>query len=251
MFNEGVRIEQVFRDGESKTIFDNVAKDVPFCIFVDGLPFRTLISSPNQYRELTIGHLFTEGVIKSLDDIAKESIKSDRGDIELVEPFNFNDFTLNRDRVLTTACNIDVMKNDILKEIKVHESSPPSHKLIFDIIYRLNKETPSYRATGGTHSAILSCPQTNYSVCAEDVGRHNAVDKVLGAGLIEGVWFSDCILASSGRLSGEIMLKAARAGVPDVCSVSAPLVAGINVAHQTGVRLYGFVRGKRLNKYLP
>jgi FdhD protein len=83
----------------------------------------------------------------------------------------------------------------------------------------------------------------------EDVGRHNAVDKVVGAGVLEGLDFGGCVLVSSGRLSGEIVLKAARVGVPVVVSVAGPLESGVRIAEAAGITLVGFVRGRRLNVY--
>jgi FdhD protein len=250
MIIDGVKIERVTWEGKKSLVEDTVAVDASFCIFLDGLPFRTLISSPDMFRELAIGHLLSEGVISSLDGISDMSITPGRADISLKKPFDVTDFSLTRDRVITTACNVEAPPSDILGSLRVPETTAPDDAQILDLVEKLNRETPTFRATGGTHSALLYCRRTGFNVCAEDVGRHNAVDKVLGAGLIEGVSFNDCILASSGRLSGEIVLKAARAEVPDLCSVSAPLASGINVAHQTGVRLYGFVRARRLNRYL-
>ena len=247
---ESLTIKRVNRDGTIKTTEDEVAVDTPFCIFVDDLPFRTLIASPGKLRELAMGHLFTEGIIKSLDDIEKESVRRDRADIWLKEPVDLTEARYQRDRVLTTACNTEnILDNSVFEDYRVQEISSPENETVFDLVHRLNRETSVYRATGGTHSAILQSQDGLFSDFAEDVGRHNAVDKVLGAGLIGEVSFQECMLATSGRLSGEIVLKAARAGVPIVCSVSAPLLSGVRVAEQTGIRLYGFVRGNRLNDY--
>jgi FdhD protein len=147
------------------------------------------------------------------------------------------------------ACNEEIIDTSVFDEFKITKKHTPEPETIFEVINQLNQESLTYRSTGGTHSAILSCVDEDFSICHEDVGRHNAVDKVLGTGLINGISFSKCILASSGRLSGEIILKAARAGVPTICSVSAPLLSGVIVAKQIGIELYGFVRARRFNKY--
>lgn len=228
---------------------DNVAVDSAFCIFVDDLPFRTLIVSPEKLKEFSIGHLFTEGVIESLGDIRKESINEERANIWLKKPKNIADVNYERNMILTTACNSEIIDTSILNGIKITEKCTPKPETIFEVINQLNQESLTYRSTGGTHSAILSCLDEDFSICLEDVGRHNAVDKVLGSGLLNGVSFSKSILASSGRLSGEIVLKAAQAGVPTICSVSAPLLSGVKIAKQVGIDLYGFVRARRLNKY--
>jgi FdhD protein len=250
MIREEIRVMRVTKYEDPTFVIDKVARDVPFCIFLDDIPFKTLITSPMRFRELVLGHLLTEGVIKSMDDISREEITENRADIWLKSPIDAIDFTLKRNQIITTVCNNDVTNNNILEELKVSITPTPNDHLIFEAIERLNNEAPTFHATGGTHSAILSSITSDYCVSAEDVGRHNAVDKVLGSGFIDNVPYADCILASSGRLSGEIVLKAARAGVPNICSVSAPLMSGINVAKKTGIRLYGFVRAQRFNMYL-
>jgi FdhD protein len=249
LIREKLKIEYVQNNGVSKTIIDQVAVDSSFCIFVDDLPFRTLIISPNKFKELTVGHLFTEGVIKSLKDLRKETITKERADIWLKKTQDITEINYKRNIILTTVCNTNIIDTSIFNDYKITEKFTSKPAAIFGVINQLNRESLTYRSTGGTHSAILSCHDEDFSICHEDVGRHNAVDKVLGTGLINGVSFSKSILASSGRLSGEIVLKAARAGVPTVCSVSAPLLSGIMLAKQVGIELYGFVRARRFNKY--
>jgi FdhD protein len=249
LFREELKIKRVYKNGISKNVMDKVAVDSSFCIFVNDLPYRTLIASPHKLRELAIGHLFTEGIIKSFEDISSESITRKRADIWLKTSFHFTKLDYKNRRILTTACNEEIIDTSIFNEYKINKKNTIKPDTIFNVINQLNQESKTYHSTGGTHSAILSCLDEDFSFCHEDVGRHNAVDKVLGNGLINGVLFSKSILASSGRLSGEIVLKAARAGIPTICSVSAPLLSGIIVAEQTGIELYGFVRARRFNKY--
>ena len=106
-----------------------------------------------------------------------------------------------------------------------------------------------FRETGGTHSALIHHRDDGIMAFAEDVGRHNALDKVIGRCLLDAVDLDRCVLASSGRLAGEMVLKASAAGIPVVCSVSAPLASGIRIAEAAGIRLVGFVRGRRMNLY--
>jgi FdhD protein len=249
LIREEVKIKRIHKNGDKELINDNVAVDLSFCIFVDDLPFRTLITSSDKLRELSIGHLFTEGVIKSINDIQKESITKERADIWLKNPQNVSEVNYKRNMILTTACNDEIIDGSAINEYKITQKHTPKPETIFEVINQLNSKSLTYRSTGGTHSAILFSKEANFNISLEDVGRHNAVDKVLGAGLIKGVTFSKCILGSSGRLSGEIVLKAARAGVPIICSVSAPLLSGINIAKHVGIELYGFVRARRFNKY--
>jgi FdhD protein len=106
-----------------------------------------------------------------------------------------------------------------------------------------------HRETGGTHSAAICGPGGDVFAFAEDVGRHNAVDKVVGSGALRGVDLSGCVLISSGRQSGEMVLKAARGGIPVVASVAGPLESGIRLAEAAGITLICFVRGRHMNVY--
>lgn len=249
MYRADVKIKRVSHDGATSIQTDNIAVDTPFCIFVDDLPFRTLISSPKKLRELTLGHLLTEGVITHMDDIAEESIRDGRADITLKKPVDLTEIDFERERVITTACNIEKVDMSILEELKVNKADSPDPKIIFELMKKLNENSVNFKATGGTHSAILSYMDDDFIESAEDVGRHNAIDKAIGSGMIHGYPLDKCILACSGRLSGDMVLKAARSGIPIMCSISAPLLSGITVAEKTGIKLYGFVRARRFNQY--
>jgi FdhD protein len=113
----------------------------------------------------------------------------------------------------------------------------------------LNERSGTYKETGGTHAAMLSSMEGNLTIFAEDVGRHNAVDKVVGAGVLRGVDLGACVLVLTGRLSGEIVLKAARVGITVIASVAGPLESGVRIAEAVGITLVGFVRGRRMNVY--
>ena len=117
---------------------------------------------------------------------------------------------------------------------------------------RMRRQQPTFEATGGTHAAALWDAEGSLLASHEDVGRHNAVDKVVGALLLAraaGATAVPSVLTMSGRGGFEIVQKAARAGVPVVACVSAPTTLAVAVAQATGVTLCGFVRGGRMNVY--
>jgi len=113
----------------------------------------------------------------------------------------------------------------------------------------LNALAETFRKTGGVHVAALYSGGGELMSYAEDVGRHNAVDKVIGVCALRKSDFSQCFLASSGRLTGDIVLKAARMRIPLVASLAAPVDSGVEVAKRTGLTLIGFVRGSRMNVF--
>lgn len=102
--------------------------------------------------------------------------------------------------------------------------------------------------TGGVHSAAL-CSTSKMLVCCDDIGRHNAIDKILGRCLLEDIPVDGHIMVSTGRISSEMLLKVAKQNIPIVISKSAPTALGVKLAEEVGLTLIGFVRGKRMNVY--
>ena len=111
-----------------------------------------------------------------------------------------------------------------------------------------NVASKLFQATGGVHSCAL-CDEEQILYIEEDIGRHNAVDKVIGLALIDGLELHDKILLTSGRISSEIIGKLARSGIATIVSRSAPTDAAIDIARKRGIRLIGFTRGSRMNIY--
>ncbi len=243
-----VEVTRIRGDGSAETLEDSVASDVAVCVFVDGEFYRTLVASPGMLEELVVGHLYTEGVASSLADIAELSVQPDRVDVSLRYPVNVSEIMMGKNRFLTTACAAS--QNIRLGSVRrVQRVEDLDAALIHGVVDELNRLSTVFRETGGTHSALIHHRDDGVVAFAEDVGRHNALDKVIGRCLLDGVDLNRCLLASSGRLAGEMVLKAAAAGIPVVCSVSAPLASGVRVAEEAGIRLVGFVRGRRMNVY--
>jgi formate dehydrogenase accessory protein FdhD len=122
-------------------------------------------------------------------------------------------------------------------------------QVVFDSVNQLNFKAEGFRQTGGVHVAAIYKGDGALVALAEDVGRHNAVDKVIGMAALNKVDFGMCFLALSGRMSGDVAFKAAKVGLPIVASIAAALSSGIAVAEAANLTLVGFVRGKRMNIY--
>jgi FdhD protein len=119
--------------------------------------------------------------------------------------------------------------------------------VVLESVRRLNSLAETFSKTGGVHVAALYCADGKLLTYAEDVGRHNAVDKIIGVAAINNTELSKCFIASSGRLTGDIVVKAARMRVPIIASMTAAISSGLEVAQRTGITLVSFVRGNRLN----
>ena len=131
---------------------------------------------------------------------------------------------------------------EIKAQLKI--SAPEVSILVEEFVQR----SKVFKATGGVHSAAL-CDATKILLFSEDIGRHNAIDKIFGECLLKEVPTDDHIVVTSGRVSSEILLKVARRNIPILISKSAPTNLGVKLATQLGMTLIGFARGKRMNAY--
>jgi FdhD protein len=172
--------------------------------------------------------------------------------------FNLIDFEKNVfNRVIDTTCGIPSPWRNLIKH-KIQEAKKSKisdmdnkieSKIIFSSIVKMQKNTILFRETGGCHGAAIFDSNGNLVSIKEDIGRHNAIDKVIGELLIKGGSFTDKILTTTGRLTGDSVLKAARASIPIVTSLSAAVESGIRIAFAYGITLIGFVRGNSMNIY--
>jgi len=230
---------------------DVVASDKAICVFINDEYYRTLIATPTMVEELVIGHLLGEGIVKSIDEV--KSIEADplRVSVHLQGETDLDFVNRSKIDLITTACGsttkpltgdqIDLLKNESDVEVEAER--------IWGMIRELNLRSRVYQETGGTHSALICKADGSVVSLAEDVGRHNAVDKTIGACALARADFNECVLVSSGRQSGEMVLKAARSGIPIIASVAAPLESGIALARAARITLICFVRGRRMNIY--
>jgi FdhD protein len=198
-----------------------------------------------------VGHLLTEGLIKSIEEIEKINFK-DEGICKVTLKSNIDlDKRLkhlkNFSRIILSACGGPYQPSERLPKIK--SNLKVKAEVVQDCVNRLNFIAETFRKTGGVHAAAIYESDGNLIAFAEDVGRHNAVDKVIGLGALNKTDFSKCFLALSARLTGDIVSKAARVGLPIVSSLAAAVDSGINIAKEVDLTLIGFVRGKRMNVY--
>jgi FdhD protein len=236
--------EEVERDGER----DAVAIEEPLEIRVDGRPLSVTMRTPGHDEELALGFLFGEGLIEGprpaglTEDFALNTIEV-AGPL-LRDPGERNFYT-------TSSCG--VCGKGALEEVAV--TSAPlgpgpvvERELLVGLPERL--EQPTFELTGGVHATGLFDTTGALLLAREDVGRHNAMDKVIGRALLDGlVPLADKILCVSGRLSFELVQKAAVAGAPILVGVGAPSTLAIDLAADRNMTLCGFTRRGRTNVY--
>jgi FdhD protein len=230
---------------------DRVAEEVPLTVYLNGQEVATLLSSPSHWEELAAGFLFSQGVIKSAEDILRVGVDPRRG-LAWVEakdtPLLAQQALFKR--VLTSGCGtgVSMFFAGEVRTVAGAEGFSESAVVFLELAREFQGRSETYRATGGVHSAALA-EGGSLKVFREDIGRHNAVDKVIGHCLLNRLPTASSLLLTTGRASSEIVIKAARLGVPILVSRSAPTSLAVNYARELGITLVGFARGRRLTVY--
>ena len=223
-----------------------VVREQPLTVFVNGARFLTLLCSPMQLEALVLGYLWMEKVIHSLDDVTGLAVSAvdGRAEVTLRTPVE-----LPTERILTSGCGGGItFRIDHRLFPRLGSTLRVRSQDIGARMKDLFAAAVHYKESRGIHGAALA-DASGLLVVAEDVGRHNAVDKVKGEALLRGIPTEDRLLLSTGRVSSEMLLKAARMGVPLVASRTSPTEMAVALAEQLNVTVCGYVRGETLNVY--
>ena len=252
------------RRGPLETTDDTAAVEEPMEVRLHGRPFAVIMRTPGADRELAAGFLFSEGVVHSNDDLgAIEHCRHPQHperhniiDVYLLgrAAAELDDHLDGRRRVLTNSSCV-LCGRATIDSLRTR-AEPLPNSLVIDkhaaaeLPARLRARQLAFDTTGGLHAAGIFASSGEYECSAEDVGRHNAVDKVIGRRLLdERLPASQSILVVSGRTSFEIIQKAWLAGIELVCAVSAPSSLAIELADTAGITLLGFARDGGFNIY--
>lgn len=238
----------------AESVADFIAEEKPLHLFVNNTFWATIQSSPVNQKELAVGHLLSEGIIKSVDEISEVNVKEAEGTCNVtLKPEVDADARMGlsrlHTRVILTACGSTGPVQFTGKTPRVQSTLKVKAQTVFECVNQLNFKAEGYRKTGGLHVAAVCRADGSMVALAEDVGRHNAVDKVVGMAALGKTVFGECFLVLSGRISGDVAFKAAKVGLPIVASLSAALASGVVVAEAADLTIAGFVRGKRMNVY--
>jgi len=259
---------RVVEDGSTRVRPDTLATEEPMEVrLISGGARQTVavtMRTPGADFELAAGFLYGEGIVSSHDDVRKISYCVD-ADLDAEQRYNIVNVELQGGRdydlrplerhfYITSACGVCGKASLEQLELRDCPVIPPGPKVATETIYslpgKLREAQGLFEATGGLHAAALFDAEGNLVALKEDVGRHNATDKLVGWALLEErLPLSNHIVMVSGRSSFEIMQKSLVAGVPIVCAISAPSSLAVDVARQFNMTLIGFLRGNRFNVY--
>jgi FdhD protein len=223
-----------------------VVREQPLTVYVNGQRFITLLSTPRKLDALVVGYLWLEKIIGSVDEIRRLAVSEvdGRAEVDLVR-----DVELPQERILTSGCGGGItfrIDPRIVPRVESPLRVEPAR--LFERMKELYLQAVGYRTSRGIHGAALADPD-RLLYMAEDVGRHNAVDKVCGEALLQGVATRDRVLLHTGRVSSEMLLKGARMGTPLVVSRTSPTEMAVSLAEQLGITVVGYIRHDAFNVY--
>lgn len=229
-----------------------VATEFQLTILLNDEELVTLACSPTNLKYLVVGFLFSEGLIGSKDEIKKIIVDDRRGvarvkteeDKRLASELLFK-------RLITSGCGRGASfysAADVRGLTKVESQILISAHEVFALVNEFQHRSKVYSVTHGVHSAVL-CNAKELLLFSDDIGRHNAIDKILGECLLKSIRTDDHIIITTGRISSEMLLKVAKRNIPIIISISAPTNLGVRLAADLGVTLVGLVRGKKMVIY--
>jgi FdhD protein len=240
---------EVVRLPDGGTVRDAVAVEEPLEIRIGGRPVAVTMRTPGHDEELALGFCLSEGLRPSAarvpDDFAANTID--------VEAEGFDPARLQRSFYTTSSCGVcgkGALEAVAVEAPRVESQLRVPLALVASLPGRLREAQAAFAATGGLHATALFTGDGDLLCAREDVGRHNALDKVVGWAFVHGrLPLQDAVLCVSGRLSFELVQKAAVAGCPMLVAVGAPSSLAVELARDRGVTLCGFVRDGRANVY--
>ncbi len=252
----------VLRIPPGTALVDILAVEEPMEIRVDGAPLAVTMRTPGHDAELAAGFCLTEGIIDDPDELerAEACTLADYGNVVLItlsgqaaERWRKTQTETRREFYLSSSCGLCGTQtlDRIARRIPAivqHFSIAP--EVLLRMPNSMMESQDTFARTGGLHAAALFQSHGELQFIREDVGRHNAVDKVIGALLLSGqLPVSDGVLMLSGRISFELVQKAARAGIAIIAAIGAPSSLAVQAAEQFGITLVGFLRAERFNVY--
>ncbi|UFJ42104.1 formate dehydrogenase accessory sulfurtransferase FdhD [Brevibacillus humidisoli] len=242
-----------YHDGVWVLEEDEIAVEYPLTIFVNDEEFATVVCTPDDLEEMVIGFLASEGVISSYQDVKQLLIDTNKGfayadlqyELKLEQSFYAK-------RRITSCCGKSRQSFYFFSDARTAKPVESKALVTVDACQRLMDELQQgsliHQSTGGVHNAAL-CTTQGIVVRYSDIGRHNALDKIYGYCLQNQVEMTDKLLVFSGRISSEVLLKAAKIGAGILISKSAPTDLALTLAEELGITAIGFVRNGKMNVY--
>jgi len=235
-----------YYDSESRSVRGVVPVEEVIALHVNGQPLVSLMCTPTQLEDLALGFLFNEGLIEGPDEVAVLELC---GGGRCVDVWLEHDVEIPQLRVITSGCSGGTTFEDVASaHHRVESNTRVTPQQVTQLVQEFAQATALYRRAGGVHGAALAEGERLLCV-AEDVGRHNTLDKITGACLRQGRPMAGRILLTTGRISSEMVSRVAHMGVPIVISHTSPTSLSVQLAEAWGVTLIGYTRRHSFRAY--
>ena len=239
--------------GEEKdNIYDKVITETNVTLILNEDEIATIICTPEYIPELAVGYLYSERYIQNKEEIIQSEYDDEKGIINIESKVKIDPVKdLRGSRFITPGCLSPGTFPSALDAVmcnKVESKRLVTKKDIIKIANQIQKKSVLFRETGGVHGAALF-NRSRLLFFTEDIGRHNALDKIIGRCIIKDIEMKDKLIFTSGRVSSAVLLKIVKARIPILVSRSAPTTKAVELSKEFGVTLIGFARGARFNLY--
>lgn len=246
-----------FRAEEGQTVEEPVIAEMRLRIEVDGVELVELMCSPHRVNALVLGFLYHEGIINSVEDIAalRVCLPDGLAEVRLARPAP----PLPTRRIVTSGCTGGISFGAYLDEIESLRLPPDGVRVhptrVYTALRQLYDRSTLYNQSGGVHTSVLIDPtspvdpEAGILAVGEDIGRHNTLDKLRGEALLNDLPTHGMMIVSSGRISSEMLLKAALMGVPLVGSRTSPTGMAVTLGEHLGLTVIGYIRSSSMNVY--
>ena len=240
-----------WKENKHEVVETAVPREAAVTLYLNDEELATLLVTPQKLKELAVGFLFSEGILKEPEDLKKVLVDDRKGIIWVETEKKTYLGKLLHKRFLTSGCGkgttfLDIAGIDELEKLdsKINVSAEKISELMKEMFQRAEL----YKEAGGIHSSALSDGDKIVSM-SEDIGRHNTFDKILGECFLTGIETKDKILLTTGRISSEMLLKSVKTGIPILVSRSAPTNLAVQAAQKLGVTLAGYARANSVRVY--
>lgn len=241
-----------FEDGELFETTDSYVTEFPLTVMVNGEEFATVICSPDHMEELVLGFLASEGAILKRSELKSIQIDDSKGfaHVELTKDLG-DRFEYSTKRMIASCCGKSrefYFQNDAAAAKTSLSNITLTPQQVINMMTRLQTASKLFKRTGGLHNAAISDGDAFFEH-RQDIGRHNALDKLYGFCIERHIPVRDKVLIFSGRISSEILIKAAKIGVGVILSKSAPTTLAVTLANDLNITAIGFIRDGNFNIY--
>lgn len=249
MEEKGTEVNLTRIEGNKREeISDLVAKETTFTILLNKKKLVTLNCSPEKYKFLGLGFLYTSGILQKKEDIISLDINEKQGLMDI----KINGASLSPEDIINSNLWIGSYQQPEEQEetpLSIDTSLKIGSNLVYSLISEMQGRANFFKLTGGVHSCALADKQGSIILFSEDISRYNTVDKILGEAFANGITTEDKIILTSCRITSGILKKIIIGKLPVVISRAAPTDLAIKLAKRVGITLVGFVRGERMNIY--